>query len=108
MALHDRNGVYGPRQRPVCPSAFAAQARRAEGIGHLRRRVADEQRALEAERKPLDEPACARLRIRRAGELGIQLGDGCVEVPVRGARGAELGAEGLEALRLAVETATVR
>jgi len=55
VALHDRSGVDGPWQRAVRTATLAAEARGAERVRDLGRRMPDEQRGLEAERQALDQ-----------------------------------------------------
>jgi hypothetical protein len=61
------------------------------------RGVAHEERALEAGREPLDDPAGAQLDVVRVGELAAQVRQGGVEAEVGTLRQRDLGEEGVEA-----------
>src|SRR5205814_3638416 len=85
VALDDRGEVDPARERPVHP-AVAGEER----VGDRRIAVAPEQRSLQAEREPLDEPARVRL---------VDVADGWAEIRI------ELREECLQRLRLAPDRA---
>ena len=84
-----------PKARP----AVAVEARGAEGVGDRRGREADEQRALERQRHPLDDPPRARLDALGVGELVARGVDEGVQARVGAAGLLDLGEEGLERAR---------
>ena len=69
MTLDDRCAVHSAGKRSVRTAALAAEARRAEGPRHLGRRMAHEQRPLQAESGELDDPPGAELELLGVGEL---------------------------------------
>ena len=85
------------RQRAEGAAPVAAEPRGAEGVGDRRVAVADQQRALERQRHPLDDAPGPRLDRLEVGELVAQ----ARRSPRRGAASvagglADLGEEGLE------------
>ena len=105
MPLDDRGEREPGRERSVGASALAAEAGRAERVGDGRVAVADEQRALEAEGEPFDEPPRAQLGVGGVGELAAQVGDGGVEPRVGAGGEVDLGEQRVEALGLARDRA---
>ena len=59
-------------QRAERAAPVAVEPRGAEGVGDGRVGVAHEQRALQRERHPLDDPPRARLGVLEVGQLGLQ------------------------------------
>ena len=78
----DRRGIDAGRQRAVVQAGVAGQARGAEGVGDRRRRVAHEQRALQAQRHALHHAARARLDRLQVRELRARGGGEGIEARI--------------------------
>ena len=90
---------------PYSKTGLASQARGAEGVGDRRRRVAHQQRALQAQRHVLDHSPRTLLERRRIGELTLQLAHARVQPRVGALRQLHLGQEHLQRPRLLDERA---
>src|SRR5439155_13757780 len=71
-ARDDGLKICAGRQRAVLQSSVAAQARGAECVGHRRRGMAHQQRALQTQRHVFDDPASACLKRLGVGEVLAQ------------------------------------
>src|SRR4051794_13795285 len=106
-AADDRRTVDPRGERAERAPARLAQAAGAEGVGHGRRRVADEQRGLEGQREILDgtprEPLGVGTRERlKGGGQRVEVG---VQARIAAAGELALGEEGRQTLGLAAHRA---
>ena len=87
------------RQGAEGPAPVAVEPRRAEGVGHGRRRVAHEQAGLEREGHHLDHAAGDRLELAQVGQTTRELVGEGVEPRVGASGLAHLVEEGVDARR---------
>src|SRR5262249_23562148 len=100
-ALQDRGRVDAGRQGAERLPVVAGEPRADERVGHRRRRDADQERALQRERHPLDQPARPALDVGEVAELVAERVDERIEARVLAATAVDLAEERVDRLALA-------
>src|SRR5688500_4215198 len=98
VPLDDPAEIRAGRQGAEGAAPIVATARGAERVGDRRVAEADQQRALQDERHPLDQAPGAGLDLAHVAELGSQRVSGGVESGIGSARLVDLAEERLERL----------